>query len=72
MQQMSKRGTDPGHVPLAGTWTFARRQMLSDETAYQQFVNGVKRKLLLRQPVRKMPDAIQIRPNSRSAIPLAL
>jgi hypothetical protein len=28
--------------------------------------------LLLRQPVRKMPDAIQIRPNSRSAIPLAL
>ena len=72
MQQVKQRRSYRGCLPLAGFFTSACRQMLRHEPSHQELINAGKRKAFSGQPVSKMFNAVQVRPNSGRAVSLAL
>jgi hypothetical protein len=57
---------------LAAFFASAYRQMLRHEPSHQEFINAGKREASSGQPVGKMFNAVQVRPNSGCAILLTL
>lgn len=72
IQQVNQRRPYRSCLPLAGFFTSACRQMLRHEPSHQEFINARKREASSCQPVGKMFNAVQVRPNGSRAILQAL